>query len=208
MSGLREASVKDDPRFSAAIAAFDRDNAQDPNQEAPAGVPRPRELLQAERFTDWLARLRPDAPEALWLAVRCQHIRRWERPRASYPEGRAGYLRWRRDLVRFHADTAARILRSVGYDDAMVARVRTLNLKLDIKRDPDAQTLEDVLCLSFIAHELESFQHKQPHDKLLEIVSKTWQKMSEPARALALQAELSPQVRGLIDEALAQQTTR
>lgn len=195
--------MKDDSRFSAAIAAFDRDNAQDPNQEALAGVPRPRELLQAERFTDWLHRLRPDAPEALWLAVRCQHIRRWERPRASYPEGRAGYLRWRRDLIRFHADTAARILRQVGYDDDMVARVRTLNLKLDLTRDPDAQTLEDVLCLSFIAHELDAFQHKQPHDKLIEIVRKTWQKMSEAARALALETELSPQVRGLLDEALA-----
>jgi hypothetical protein len=194
--------MKDDTRFKAAIAAFDRENAQDPNQELDQGQPRPRELLQAVRYTDWLGRLRPDAPEAVWLAVRCQHIRRWQRPRDDFPPGRTGYLKWRKELAQFHADLAGRILEQLGYDEALRAQVRVLNLKHELKHNIDTQTIEDVLCLSFIAHELAAFSEKHPREKLIDILQKTWRKMSEPARTLALTIPLSQALQDLVVEAL------
>jgi hypothetical protein len=194
--------MKDDPRYQAAIAAFDRANAADPNRETVAGVLRPKQLLQAERFTAWLRRVRPDAPEPLWLAVRAQHICRWQRPRSDHEAGRIGYLRWRKDLARFHADTAGHILEQVGYDATTVARVRELNLKKNIKADADAQTLEDVLCLSFIEHEFTEFSQKHSAEKIRDILIKTWGKMSPQAQALAQQIELPAPAAELLAQAL------
>src|SRR5882672_1667849 len=141
-------------RFAQAIAAFDRANAEDPVSLPAGSEARPRELLQAERLSTWVARLRPDAPEALRLAARCQHLRRWEIPRTTYPDGRIGYLEWRKALARFHADRSTEILRSAGYDDDTIERVRAINQKRGLKIDPDVQTMEDALCLVFLEYEL------------------------------------------------------
>src|SRR4051794_10343480 len=107
-------------RFELAVAAFDRENAADPNRVADGGGETARELLFASRLSRWVDRLSPHASEALRLAARCQHIRRWEIPRSTYPEGRVGYLEWRKALSRFHADRAAEILRRLGYDETTI----------------------------------------------------------------------------------------
>lgn len=207
LAAARYAREVEDTRYQRAMAAFDRENAADPNLEHEAGVDHPRELLQARRYTRWLERMYPEASLPLRLAVRCQHIRRWERPRSDYPEGRIGYLRWRKDLARFHAETAARILNEVGYDSEIIEKVRQLNLKKELKTDPEAQALEDVLCLSFIEHELEAFSAKHDAEKLSEIIRKTWNKMSEKARAVALALPLAAAVRERIERALAAEST-
>ena len=111
------------------------------------GVAHPQELLYAERLTDWVLRLNPDASEQLLLAARSQHICRWTIPRHTYEMTRAGYLRWRTDLKQFHAGKSAEILAEVGYEPETIARVRDLNLKKHLGRDPDCQVLEDALCL-------------------------------------------------------------
>src|SRR5262249_40124494 len=160
-----------------AIASFDRANAEDPVSIDVDGCRRPRELVQAERLSLWVGRLQPDASEALKLAARCQHIRRWEIPRATYPEGRIGYLEWRKALSRFHADRASDILREAGYDDATIEHVRTINHKRGIKQDADVQTIEDALCLVFLEHEFEDFAAKHPKEKVVDILQKTWRKM-------------------------------
>ena len=110
----------DAERFKAAIARFDAANAADPTTEIFQGTVYPKELLYAQRMTTWLDKLTPDASEVLRLAVRCQHIQRWTIPRHTYAMDRTGYLRWRTTLARFHADTAAAILRDVGYDAATI----------------------------------------------------------------------------------------
>src|SRR5436190_23093228 len=107
-------------RFQEAIARFDAANARDPR-----GI----ELPYAQRLSAWVERLCPDASEALQLAARCQHLRRWEIPRESYPPGRVGYLKWREALKHFHAEQSGKILREVGYDDETIARVQKINLK-------------------------------------------------------------------------------
>jgi hypothetical protein len=192
----------DTERFTRALAAFDRANAGDPSRELVSGVERPRELVQAERLSAWVERLEPDASEALRLAARCQHLERWKIPRSSHPEGRVGYLQWRTQLGRFHADRAAEILRAAGYGDELVDRVRRINLKQGLRSDRDVQTMEDALCLSFLEHEFDAFAAKHDDDKLVAILQKTWKKMSARGRDAALGLSVSPRLGALLKRAL------
>src|SRR4051812_40141455 len=121
-------------RFNAAIRRFDDANRQEPSRAT---------LDYSTRMSAWLQRLVPDAPEALRLAVRCQHLRRWEFERGRFPMTRAGYLQWRTAAGRFHAEEAGKILRELGYEDAVIARVQSLVRKEGLKTDPDTQALED-----------------------------------------------------------------
>jgi hypothetical protein len=193
----------DEARFRQAIAAFDRANSEDPNLELDAGVLRPRELVHAERLSAWVNRLEPTASEALALAARCQHIRRWERPRASFPVGRVGYLQWRTQLARFHADTATRILEALGYERELIEAVRRINLKQNLYSNPDTQSIEDALCLEFLEFEFEAFSNKYPEQKVIEIVQKTWRKMSAKGHEFALKLPLSAEALALLTKALA-----
>jgi hypothetical protein len=190
-------------RFQAAIAAFDATNADDPNSEDTEKGPQPRELLYGQRMSAWLERLYPDASEPLRLAVRCQHIERWRRPRRDYPEGRVGYLTWRRDAKSFHAERAAEILAGLGYPQATIARVASLVKKERLKADPEAQALEDVVCLVFLAHVFEGFAAQHDDAKVVDIIQKTWRKMSDHGRQAALGLTLSARPARLIETALA-----
>jgi hypothetical protein len=188
----------DTEQFRAAIEAFDAANAEDPTRIA--GVP--AELLYARRMTEWLNRLYPDAGESLHLAARSQHIRRWMVPRSNYPITRAGYHRWRTFLYSFHADTAAEILRQVGYDDKAISRVRSLLKKEKLKADPEMQMLEDVVCLVFLESYFADFAAKHDEEKVIGILRRTWKKMSPRGHAAALELQLSPEARQLVGKAL------
>lgn len=193
----------DDPaRFDAAIAAFDAANAHDPNRATFEGREYPEQLLYALRMSRWLEHLAPEAPEPLRLAARSQHLRRWEIPRDSYPRDRQGYHRWRQRLYEFHAQSAAEILRRVGYDRATVARVQELLRKENLKSDPEMQLLEDVICLVFLEHYLAGFSQQHDRPTLLRILRKTWGKMSARGREAALRLELPDAARQLVAEAV------
>jgi hypothetical protein len=184
-------------RFAAATAAFDAANAEDPHRERDAGVAHPKELLYARRMSEMLERFAPDAPEVVRLAVRCQHIRRWEIPRDSYPRTPEGYKAWRTRLMGFHAETAGAILHEAGYAEDVVARVQALLRKERLKRDPETQLLEDVVGLVFLEHYLEGFvaEHSQYDEaKLADILRKTWLKMSPRGREAALTLAKLPEV--------------
>jgi hypothetical protein len=159
-------------RFERALAAIDAVHAEDPEQEGSE----PKELVYARRMSAWLGKLAPDASEPLRLAVRCQHLRRWAIARSDYPEGKIGYLRWRKEEALAHAALAGEILGRAGYDD--VKGVQSLIKKERIKHDPEAQLLEDTACLVFLEHELAAFAAKHPETKVVEILRKTWPKMS------------------------------
>ena len=155
-------------------------------------------------MTERLAAFTPDAPETVKLAARAQHIRRWEVPRESYPEGRAGYLKWRTDLYKRHGETAGQIMREVGYDDVTIDRVKTLLRKRGLKTDPDVQLLEDVICLVFLQHYFHDFAKKHEDEKLISIIRKTWSKMSERAHEAALALDYAPEDLEMIQRALAE----
>ena len=201
----------DDDRFARAIAAIDAANADDPNTISVAGpagpggqrqsVVRPKELAHAELMTAWVNRLRPDASEALLLAARAHHIRRWAVPRQSYPEGRAGYLRWRRDLHERHATDVGTILGEVGYDATTIARVQDIVRKRNLTRDPDVQVLEDALCLVFVETQFAELASKLDPAKMVDVVRKTLKKMSAEGRAMALTLDLPADDRAVIEEA-------
>lgn len=188
--------------FDRAMAAFDAANAEDPNRELRDGVEQPKELAYARHMSQWLDKLEPDASEALRLAVRAQHIRRWTIPRGDYPRDRQGYIRWRTTLARFHADTAGRILREAGYDEETVERVGSLIRKERLKVDPEAQLLEDVVCLVFLENYFGEFARRHEEAQVLGIVRKTWKKMSPRGHAAALALPLAPDARALVEKAL------
>jgi len=185
--------ASDSQRFRRAIERFDEANSQDP---------RGKELLYAQRMTAWLEKLDPNALEPLKLAARCQHIRRWEIPRSSFPMDRSGYLKWRKTLYGFHAEKAGEILRHVGYDDATIARVQSLLRKEKLKLDPEMQTLEDVICLVFLENYFSDFAREQDESKVQNIIRRTWMKMSQRGQDLALTLKLSEEDRQLIAQAL------
>lgn len=187
-------------RLAVAIAALDAANAADPRR-TPDG--RPVEVVYAERMSAALARLVPDASEALRLAVRAQHLRRWEIPRDRYPRDRRGYLAWRTALYRHHADAAAPILRAAGYDETTVGRVGSLLMKQRLRDDPEAQALEDCACLVFLEHHLAEFAAAHDEAKVLDIIRKTWRKISPRGREAALALDLPPAARTLVERALA-----
>jgi hypothetical protein len=189
-------------RFERAIAAIDAANAADPNTITVGGVERPKELAHAEMVTAWVRRLRPDASEALLLAARAHHLRRWVVPRATYPPGRAGYLRWRRDLHRRHAAEVAEILRGVGYDDATIGRVQAIVTKRNLGADPEVQALEDAMCLVFLETQFADLAARTERAKIVDIVRKTAGKMSSEAVALAGELPLGPEERSILTEAL------
>ncbi|HEU5076503.1 MAG TPA: DUF4202 domain-containing protein [Polyangiaceae bacterium] len=186
----------------AAIALFKRANAGDPNQILVDGRPEPKQLVQAERLLAWVLRLNPEASDALRLAAYAQHVRRWEVPRESYPSGRLGYLKWRKDLAKFHADLAAETLREAGVAPDTIAAVRRLNLKQGLTTNADTQTIEDALCLSFLEFELEEFARRHEPARVIDILRKTWRKMSPRAHRAALELQLPPHARRLVDAAL------
>jgi hypothetical protein len=188
--------------FERAIQRFDEENARDPNMEIVDGVARPRELAYAERLTDWVLKLKPDASETLRLAGRCQHVCRWTIPRDTYERTKAGYLRWRTELKKFHAQKAGEILREVGYADEVVTRVQALNLKKDFPQDPDTRVLEDALCLVFLQYQLAELASRSTDEQMINALRKSWNKMTEQARTEALKLSYGPRERLLIKKAL------
>jgi hypothetical protein len=189
-------------RFNDAIKKIDAANAQDPNLLDIDGQKRPLELVHAEHRTGWVHKLAGDGvSEALLLAARAQHIRRWEIPRSDYPLDRPGYLKWRQDLKRFHAAKTSAILQDVGYDDDTIRRVKDLILKKRLKLDPEVQTLEDALCLVFLEQQFSEFAKKEA-GKIVDIIRKTWRKMSPQGQHFALQLPLTPEDQAIIEEAL------
>lgn len=189
-------------RFDTAIAAIDRYNQQDPTRFSFHGETWPQEYFLSLKVQDWVGRLAPDAGEELLLAARAHHIGRWEVPRDLYPEGRTGYLNWRRHLAGVHAEKAAGLLEAAGYTSSQIERVKQLIVKKQLKSDPEVQILENALCLVFLQYQYEEFRKTQPHDKMVRILKKSLQKMDTIGRAEALKLEYSGAGRELIQESL------
>lgn len=194
--------MSDPNKLLKAFRLFDQANSEDPNQEEYLGKTYPKELLYAMRMTERLGSYAPNASEALQLTARCQHIRRWEIPRDSYPMDRIGYLKWRQALKKFHVQKASRILKEVGYGADAIEKVSFLLEKKQLKKNEDTQTLEDVICLVFLEFYLEPFSEKHPEKKNLEILQKTWRKMSVKGQKAALDLPLSKKTYELVAKAI------
>jgi hypothetical protein len=191
-------------RYDAVIAAIDAANAADPSIIEAEGQAEPAELVYGRRMSATLARMAPDASEPLQIAARGQHIERWRLARKSYPEGRAGYLRWRKDAKEVHARRLGDIMAEAGYGAGDIDRVGALVRKEKLKLDPEAQLLEDIVCIVFLEHYLLPFMAKTEPAKLPGILAKTWNKMSDFGHAEALKLNVPPQVLRLLEQGLAE----
>lgn len=172
--------------FKQAIASFDDLNALDPITDMHEENILPKELLYAQRMSNMLNRFAPEASEVLQLAVRCQHIQRWQIPRASYPMTKLGYHQWRNQLKKFHADIAQSVLKDAGYDDIIVNRVCSLVRKDPVQSDDEAKTLEDVVVLVFLESYLGAFVASHADyeiAKFEDILVKSLRKMSKEGRS-------------------------
>jgi uncharacterized protein DUF4202/SnoaL-like protein len=198
--------VPDDARLQRALNAIDEANAHDPTIVTVRERTGPKEIVHAELVTEWVCHLHPEADEALLLAARGHHLRRWTSPRSSAPAGRAGYLKWRKALHQQHARELGALLTEAGYDDAMSKRVQALVRKEGLGRDPDAQVLEDALCLVFLETQFAEVAARLDTETLERVIVKTAKKMSDQGRAAISELPLSAAARRMLGDALARDT--
>ena len=179
--------------FEQVVTWMDAANSEDPNIEVADGKEWPKELLYSHRMSEMLERYTPEADDVSKLAIRGQHMLRWKSPRSDYPMDRKGYHQWRTQLYTFHANSVAELMERAGYDDESLERVRQAVGKKALKKNVDTQLLEDIAALVFIEHYMLAFAEKHPEyteEKWIDIIRKTWRKMTEDAHAFALSGKL------------------
>ncbi len=194
--------VPDDAaREVRTLAAIDAANSPDPERVQVDGEERPLQQTLGRRASAWIDRLDPSAAPAQRIAARAHHLRRWERPRADYPDGRAGYLRWRRDAKAVHAEQLGALLAAEGWDDVTVAEAQRLIRKEG--RDRAAQVHEDAVCLAFLEVQLDAAADLMGDERTVDVLRRTARKMSPEALAQAAGLGYSPHGRALLEAALA-----
>ncbi|MFK5893770.1 MAG: DUF4202 domain-containing protein [Pseudomonadota bacterium] len=177
-------------QFEKTIKLIDASNNEDPNIETVDGKEWPKELLYSHRMADMIQRFSPEADEIKKISVHGQHVQRWKSQRKEYSMDRKGYHQWRTNLYKFHAETTADLMQQAGYDQNAIDRVKKAVGKKDIRNNPDTQMLEDIAALVFIEHYMLAFANKHPEydeAKWIDIIRKTWRKMSVPAQTFALE---------------------
>jgi hypothetical protein len=189
-------------RLATALGAIDAANAADPVRIVVDGVERPKELVHADAVERWLRRLDPAPSEAQVLAARAHHLRRWVVPRTDYPEGRAGYLRWRTDHKKRQAAEVREVLVASGYDQATIDEVADLVAKRGLGRVPAAQVHEDALCLTFLELQLDEVAERLGDEKALDVLRRSVAKMSPAGVRLAASIDLSEHGRDLLERAV------
>ena len=190
-------------KLHRVLADIDEVNSEDPRSVQIKGVVYPYELLYGKRMSEMLLEYEPEASEFLQIAARGQHIARWKIPRHEYPMDRAGYLKWRSKLKIYHADMLAEMMQGRGYTQEEIENVRSLVIKKGLKSDTEAATLEDVVCFVFLKFYLKEFAAQHEEEKVLDILRKTWGKMTERGQQWALSMELPASVTEIVRKALA-----
>jgi hypothetical protein len=181
---------------------IDAAHSADPHRAADG---RAAEQLYADHLEAWVQRLVPDASALLRLAARCQHLERWSVPRASFPMDRPGYLTWRKSLYTKQAERARDLLLQAGVSSREAGEVAIWVSKTGLRINPGTQALEDAAVLVFLENEISAFaaQHAEyPREKFVEILQKSWRKMSPRAQEFARGLPLPPQIAALVHEAL------
>ena len=189
-------------RFETTIALIDKKNSEDINRFQVSNIDYPKELLYSKRMTRMLLHFDSNASKPLQIAARAQHICRWKISRKEYPMDRVGYLKWRETLKKMHADLTGEILLQVGYDVQFITRVKNIMLKKFIKKNEESQALEDVICLVFLDYYLEEFVVKHTDEKVIDILRKTWVKMSHKGQEFALKIAFSDKSLALVKQAI------
>ncbi len=194
-------------KLNTTLSAIDEINSQDPNSILLNGTNQAKELVYGQQMTDCLTQYWPEANEILQIAVRAQHIKRWQLKRSEFAEGKAGYYQWRIAQGKFHAELAASIMLKNGYTNEQAEQCASIIRKENLKTNSDSQTLEDVACLVFLMHYFNEFAAKYTakdnEAKIVRIVQLTWKKMSDEAHDIALGLTLPEHLAKIVAKALA-----
>ena len=189
-------------RFAAAVEAIDAANADDPHRVHVRGDDLPLALAHGRLAAGWVPELVDDPDEAMLLAARAHHLRRWELPRDTYPDGRAGYLRWRRDQKQRHAAEVVALLAHVGYDEATINRVQVLLRRVRLDESSGTQVMEDAACLAFVETQLGDLAARLDEDLMISVVQKVAAKMSPAGLGLVPRIPIDPEGAALLERAL------
>jgi hypothetical protein len=194
-------------KLNNTLSAIDEINSQDPNTIMLDGTSQAKELVYGQQMTDCLIEYWPEANELLQIAVRAQHIKRWQLKRTEFAEGKAGYYQWRIAQGKFHAELTASIMSEQGYSTAEAEQCAAIIRKENLKTSNDSQTLEDVACLVFLMHYFNDFAAKYTEQdneaKIVRIVQLTWKKMSDNAHDIVLGLTLPEHLAVIVNKALA-----
>ncbi|KAL8874416.1 MAG: hypothetical protein Q9174_000261 [Haloplaca sp. 1 TL-2023] len=191
--------------FETALRLIDEAHQQDPKKVETHEGPVPYELVYSNKMSAYLQKCDPNASETLRLAIRAQHLRRWEVPRDSYEKNKIGYHLWRTFLKKRQAELASQICLDSGYSEEVANRVAALVRKEDLKKDAETQTLEDVACLVFLDDQFEEFEKEHDEAKIISILRKTWGKMSDQGHNMAMDISMSDRAKDLVMKALNEQ---
>ena len=191
------------PNFDSVINRIDEINAEDPNVTVFEGSNFPKELIYSRRMTEMLFQYEEQPSTELQIACRGQHIKRWHIPRSEYPMDRPGYLKWRTMLKLFHGELLSEIMTDEGFDQSSIDQVILLVTKKKLKSDMESKKLEDIACLVFLQYYFAEFASQHPEDKIIDIVQKTWIKMTEKGHEMALKLDLGEKELKLVKKALA-----
>ncbi len=194
--------MKTSTQLTALLSAIDDINRQDPKLISVENSPQPQALIYGQRMSQCLNKHWPEADETLQIAVRAQHIKRWHLKRSEFSAGKKGYYQWRIALAKYHAQLTEELMRKQGYDAEQAAQTATMIRKENLQTNPNSQTLEDVACLVFLQHYLENFAKHHHEDKIIHILQKTWEKMSERGQNITLSLPLSDNLNYLLNRAL------
>ncbi len=189
-------------KLDKAFKLFDEYNKQDSHIITRNGIDHPAEYFYALQLYNWVKKLDPNASETLLLASRAQHIGRWKIPRDTYPQGKAGYYKWRTELAKFHAEVVNELMQQAGYNEETIKKVRHIILKEDLRKDEEVQAMENALCLVFLEFQYEDFIKKHDDESVIRILRKTWNKMTEQGRIAALSLDYSDRGKKLIMQAI------
>ncbi|MFY0652662.1 MAG: DUF4202 domain-containing protein [Cyclobacteriaceae bacterium] len=190
-------------KLTRILSRIDEINTQDPNLETYEGKSYPKEILYSQRMTEMLHEFVAYPSGALQIAARGQHIQRWAIPRSDYPMDRKGYMKWRTVLKAYHSELLGEIMENEEVGEELIDHVKTLISKRKLKTDPESKTLEDVVCLVFLKYYFVEFAAKHPKEKVIDIVQKTWAKMTEEGHTAALRLPFGEKELTLVKEALA-----
>lgn len=194
--------MNNDPRYIEAIQKINAANSEDPRTQVVDGQPQPRELMFSLRVCEWVQKLVDDPSEELLIAARAHTLRRWHIPRDTYPKTTVGYHQWRDALAQYHAKEAESILRSVGYPDEAIAKIKALITKDHWPQDDEACALEDAGCLVFLETKLGDYLDDWKEEKTIHILQRTLKKMTPAARTHALQLSLGDPEREILQRAI------
>ncbi len=201
-------AIENQIRFESTIQTIDEINLQDPNKELYEGKSVAKEWLYSQRMTEMTFQYAEDPTEAMQLAARGQHIKRWSIPRNDYPMDRKGYLKWRTDLKLMHAKLMREILEEHEYESDTVDWITMMVKKNKLKTDPSTQALEDIICMVFLKYYFSEFAKTKSEEKIIAILQKTWAKMTSKGQEMALKLPFEEEEAHLIKKALDLSSTK